>query len=145
MTIPPIVSFTPLQATSQHNFGTLIQYLDDAPGMVLTGIENLEQHDSKNISLNGLRVLKNVISPLYRTELLFHLGQGAPSMASITKLAGDQAHKMWVDWHWEQAPDNLLHPTISMPSLHRSGCLVDGACWGAYWQCLRTGVRTIWD
>ena len=69
-------------------------------------------------TLNDLRTL---LTPDARAEVLPLLSMDTITTQLLHTKCEEVRRRMWLGWHWQSAPDELIHPTRRM-SLHLALC-----------------------
>ena len=81
---------------------------------VSEAVLNMERN-IHTVTFNLLRDLRGIMTPNARDMVLPVMNAATVTLKAFKKAVQEAQHAMWADWHWHQAPDDVIHPTKSMP------------------------------
>ena len=67
------------------------------------------------VTFKVLSALKPLVTPDARAKALAVMNDNNLSYGSFLRKILEIEDAMWTDWHWHQAPDDVIHPDKSVP------------------------------
>ena len=103
---------------SQHEllkeYRHLVLWANQYGEAVSEAVLNMERNIHTAVTFNLLRDLRGIMTPNARDMVLPVMNAATVTLKAFKKAVQEAQHAMWADWHWHQAPDDVIHPTKSM-------------------------------
>ena len=109
----------PPQTNANHQYSFLVRWLDQFGEAFLQAIQKLEARWPA-VTAHSFNDLRALLTEEARVELFPTLGRDDLTPSMLREKVELERRKMWLRWHWQLAPDSVLHPTRSMPA-HPAG------------------------
>ena len=113
----PMLSFwhlsPPLQAYSVKAFGSFFTWVFHAEEAAVHSLANLEQIGAP-VTMNQMKFLQGLYDPSFLQRVAADMTRPKVNIKDIQDRASHYLKQQWVNWHWQAAPDNYIHPSRSM-------------------------------
>ena len=95
-------------------YGYLANWARQCNEAVADAVLNMERQVVA-VTFKVLSVLKPLVMPDARAKALAVMNGDNLSYGSFLRKILEIEDAMWTDWHWHQAPDDVIHPDKSVP------------------------------
>ena len=110
---PTVCVFFSSQRALLKEYRHLVLWVNQFGEALSERVLNMERN-IHNVTFNLLRDLRSIQTPNARAMVLPVMNVATVTLKAYKKAVQDAQHAMWADWHWHQAPDDVIHPTKSM-------------------------------